>query len=238
MWWKGIPRKFWPPVLDKVVALADRIRVLIPHDPGFPVMVTVTSMEDFQLKIHYYGKPQDWNRQAPADKPFGIGEGGSMLWGLPAVFSLYNGERSYESRLGMQEGIAIELYWYLVEQRKISAFTSIFTITGSCFEPFPLGGGDAEGIALGPFIEGQPGIQPERMPAWATYNPGYDLSQPLYKTNPVFDAIKAAYSPGVPVPSPWDHRVESKKPAHHHQRQQLKKWNSFGCITGGFKKSI
>ena len=172
LWWKGMPRKFWPPVLDKVVALADRIRVLDPTRPW----ISSDGDGDFHGRlptyIYHYGKPQDWNRQAPADKPFGIGEGGSMLWGSPAVFSLYNGERSYESRLGMQEGIAIELYWYLVEQRKISAFTSIFTITGSCFEPFSLGGGNAEGIALGPFVEGQPGIQPERIPAWATYNPG------------------------------------------------------------------
>ena len=108
LWWKGMPRKFWPPVLDKVVALADRIRVLDPTRPW----ISSDGDGDFHGRlptyIYHYGKPQDWNRQAPADKPFGIGEGGSMLWGSPAVFSLYNGERSYESRLGMQEGIAID----------------------------------------------------------------------------------------------------------------------------------
>ena len=153
------------------------------------------------------------------------------------VFSLYNGERSYESRLGMQEGIAIELYWYLVEQRKISAFTSIFTITGSCFERFSLGGGNAEGIPLGPFTEGKPLIQPERMLVWATYNPGYDLSQPLYKTNPVFDAIKAAYSPGEPVPSPWDHRVESKKRPPP-SKATIKKVAFIGDTQGDSKKAF
>ena len=97
--------------------------------------------------------------------------------------------------LGMQEGIAIEIYWYLVEQRKISAFTSIFTITGSCFDSFALGD-KSDAISFGQFVEGQPGIQPEQIPGWATYNPGYDLNQPLYKTTPVFDAVKAAYSSG------------------------------------------
>jgi len=211
LWWKGIPRKFWPPVLDKVVALADRVRMLDSTRPW----ISSDGDGDFHGRlptyIYHYGKPQDWNRQAPPDKPFGIGEGGSMLWGSPVVFSLYNGERSYESRLGMQEGIAIEIYWYLVEQRKISAFTSIFTITGSCFDSFALGDGKQDGITFGPFVEGQPGMQPERIAAWATYNPGYDMNQPLYKPTPVFEAVKAAYAPGGPVASPWDHRVESKK---------------------------
>ena len=237
LWWKGMPRKFWPPVLDKVVALADRISVLDPTRPW----ISSDGDGDFHGRlptyIYHYGKPQDWNRQAPADKPFGIGEGGSMLWGSPAVFSLYNGERSYEGRLGMQEGIAIELYWYLVEQRKISAFTSIFTITGSCFEPFALGEGNAAGIPLGPFVDGQPGIQPERIPAWATYNPGYDMNQPLYKTNPVFDAIKAAYSPGQPLPSPWDHRVESKKRPPP-PKATINKVAFIGDTRGELKKSL
>ena len=237
LWWKGMPRKFWPPVLDKVVALADRIKVLDPTRPW----ISSDGDGDFHRRlptyIYHYGKPQDWNRQAPTDKPFGIGEGGSMLWGSPAVFSLYNGERSYEGRLGMQEGIAIELYWYLVEQRKISAFTSIFTITGSCFDPFSLGDGNAEGIAFGPHVEGQPGIQPERIPAWATYNPGYDMSQPLYKANPVFDAIKAAYSPGGPVPSPWDHRVESvKRPPP--PKATINKVAFIGDTQGYLKKAL
>ncbi len=235
LWWKGIPRKFWPPVIDKVVALADRVKALDPTRPW----ISSDGDGDFHGRlptyIYHYGKPQDWNRQAPADKPFGIGEGGSMLWGSPVVFSAYNGDRAYENRVGMQEGIAIEIYWYLAEQRKISAFTSIFTITGSCFQTFPLGDGGPEGIRFGPFVEGQPGIQPERMAAWATYNPGYDIGQPLYKTTPVFEAVKAAYAPGGPVPSPWDHRVESKRRPSP-PTSTIKKIAFAGELQGDLKK--
>ena len=237
LWWKGIPRKFWPPVLDKVVALADRVKVLDPTRPW----ISSDGDGDFHGRlptyIYHYGKPQDWNRQAPPDKPFGIGEGGSMLWGSPVVFSLYNGERSYESRVGMQEGIAIEIYWYLTEQRKISAFTSIFTITGSCFDPFAIGEGQGEGITFGPFVEGQPGMQPEKIPSWVTYNPGYDLKQPLYKQTPVFAAVKAAYSPGGPVATPWDHRVESpKRPPPPDAK--ITKLGFIGDGNGQFRKAL
>ena len=86
LWWKGIPRKYWPPVLDKVVALADRVKALDPTRPW----ISSDGDGDFHGRlptyIYHYGKPQDWNRQAPPDKPFGIGEGGSMLWGSPGCF--------------------------------------------------------------------------------------------------------------------------------------------------------
>jgi Glycosyl hydrolases family 2, sugar binding domain/Glycosyl hydrolases family 2/Glycosyl hydrolases family 2, TIM barrel domain len=235
IWWKGTPRKFWPPVIDKVVALADRIKVLDPTRPW----ISSDGDGDFHgrlpIYIYHYGKPQDWNRQAPKDKPFGIGEGGSMLWGSPAVFSAYNGERSFESRLGMQEGTAIEIYWYLTEQRKISAFTSVFTIAGSCFEPFHLSG---RAIMFGPFTEGQPGMQPEQMGSFGlNFNPGYDPAQPFYKTTPVFDAVKAAYAPGGPAPSPWDHRVQSA-PRPVPPAATIKKISFIGDAQGDLKKPL
>ena len=50
-----------------------------------------------------------------------------------------------------------------------------------------------DGIAFTSFVEGKPGVQPERIgPYSTTVNPGYDPSLPLYKTWPMFDAIKAA----------------------------------------------
>ena len=217
LWFKGIPRKFWPPVVDKVVALADRVRALDPTRPW----ISSDGDGDFHGKlpvyIYHYGKPQDWERDAPPDRPFGIGEGGSMIWGSPRVYSAYNGERSYESLQGMEEGTAIELYEYLSEERKICAFCSVFTIAHTCFQPLELGVARPDGpptaddgMVFGPFVEGQPGIQPERLPATGmNFNPGYDPSQPLYRTTPSFEAVKAAYAPGGPAPCPWDHRVKS-----------------------------
>jgi hypothetical protein len=58
-----------------------------------------------------------------------------MVWGSPVIFSAYNGDRSYESEQGMMEGAAIEFYQYLVEQRKLAAFSSIFTFEGTGLKP-------------------------------------------------------------------------------------------------------
>lgn len=214
LWWNGTPRKFWQPVIDNTAALADRIKILDPTRPW----ISSDGDGDFHGKlptyIYHYGSPQDWQRNAPKNKPFGIGEGGSMLWGSPPVFAAYNGERSYESLEGLREGIAIETYWYLAEQRKISAFTSIFTILGTCFETIPLGVADAkntspnDGIYFSDYTEGVPGVQPEKLPAYSlNLNPGYDASQPFYKPTPAFEAVKAAYNPAGPLPSKYDHRV-------------------------------
>jgi Glycosyl hydrolases family 2, sugar binding domain/Glycosyl hydrolases family 2, TIM barrel domain/Glycosyl hydrolases family 2 len=245
LWWKGIPRKFWPPVIDHVVALADLVRALDPTRPW----ISSDGDGDFHGKlptyIYHYGKPQDWHRQAPKDKPFGIGEGGSMIWGSPVVFSAQNGERSYESRLGMQEGTAIEIYGYLVEQRKMSAFCSVFTIAGSCFQSLQLGVTNPkgrpspdDGIVFGPFVEGQPGMQPERMPAWGTnFNPGYDPSQPFYITTPVFEAVKAAYAPDGPLPCPWDHKIQSP-PRPEPPPATIKQVAFIGDTEGALKKAL
>lgn len=217
LWWRGTPRKYWPPVIDGIVGLADDVRALDPTRPW----ISCDGDGDFHGKLptfmYHYGKPQDWNRQAPENRPFGVGEGGSMVWGSPAVFSVYNGERSYESALGMEEGTAIETYYYLTEQRKMAAFCSVFTINGACFRQLPLGLGDEgqtqssdAGIVFGPFVEGQPGMQPERIAPYSTnFNPGFDPSLPLYQTTPVFEAVKAAYTPGGPQPCEWDHLVQT-----------------------------
>ncbi len=218
LWWNGNPRQYWDPVIDNVVKLSDRIKVLDPTRPW----ISSDGDGDFHGRlptyIYHYGKPQDWNRQAPKDKPFGIGEGGSMIWGSPAVFSAYNGERSYENRTGMQEGIAIETYWYLTEQRKISAFTSVFTISNICFETIPLGVADSkkasltDGIYFGKYEEGVPGMQPEHLPPYVTnFNSGYDSTQPFYKTTAVFEAVKAAYNPSGALPCKYDHRDTTLK---------------------------
>jgi beta-galactosidase len=90
-------------------------------------------------------------------------------------------------------------------------------VAGECFQPLHLGAANPDGlpdshdgIVFGPFVEGQPGIQPERMPARSTnFNPGYDPDQPLYIPTPVFEAVKAAYAPDGPLPSQWNHLVQS-----------------------------
>ena len=217
LWWIGVPRDTWEPIIEKFADLSNRVKALDPTRPW----ISSDGDGDFHGRlpafVYHYGSPNDWLRNAPKDKPFGIGEGGSMIWGSPAVFSVYNGDRSYENSEGMREGIAIECYRYLTEQRKISAYCSIFTFTGVSFTTLPLGVADRtkpptadDGIVFGPFIEGQPGMQPERLaPNSTNFNPGYDPNLPLFETTIVYDAIKAAYAPGSPEPCKWDHFVKT-----------------------------
>lgn len=216
-WWEGMPRELWPPVIDEVVALADRVRALDPTR----AWISSDGDGDFNGRlpayVYHYGKPHDWNRDAPENRPFGIGEGGSMLWGSPAVFSAYNGERSYESLEGMMEGAAIEAYWYLSEQRKMAAYCSLFTFEFLAFEPLPLGLDGAprlptasDGVFFTGYKEGRPGLQPERLgPYLSVFNPGFDPHLPLYRPTVLHDVYQAAYAPDGPQPSPWDHRRES-----------------------------
>lgn len=244
IWWKGIPRQFWPPVIDNVTALAEEVKQVDPTRPW----ISSDGDGDFHGKlptyIYHYGTPQDWNRQAPKDKPFGIGEGGSMIWGSPQVYAAYNGDRSFENRKGMDEGIAIETYWYLTEQRKISAFCSVFTLADICFPNIKLGVNNAANpvdkpvIVFPPFAEGQPGMQPEQLSARGlNFNPGYDLSQPLYEKNPSFEAVKAAYAPGKPRPCPWDHRTNSK-PASKTIAVPIKQVGFVGDKNSDLKKAL
>lgn len=217
LWWKGVPRDYWQPIIEKSADLADRIKILDPTRPW----ISSDGDGDFHGRlptyIYHYGNPHSWERNAPKDKPFGIGEGGSMLWGSPVVFSAYNGERSYESNEGMMDGIAREIYHYLVVQRNMSAYTSIFTFEGSGFHSLPLGLNDKsripddnDGIFFGPFKEGQPGIQPDRILPYSTkFNPGYDPNLPFIMPTASFEAIKAAYAPGKPAPCEWDHFISS-----------------------------
>jgi hypothetical protein len=69
---------------------------------------------------------------------------------------------------------------------------------------------DDDGIVFGPLVEGQPGMQPERLPPYSTrFNPGYDPKLKEFETTPVFEAVKAAYNPAGPVPCQWDHVTKS-----------------------------
>jgi beta-galactosidase len=216
-WWEGMPRELWPAAIDGTVALADRVRALDPTR----AWVSSDGDGDFDGRlpayVYHYGKPHDWKRDAPENRPFGIGEGGSMVWGSPAVFSAYNGERSYENLEGMMEGAAIEAYWYLSEERKMAAYCSLFTFEFLGFERLPLGmegpprkPTEADGVFFSSYKEGQPGLQPERLgPYLSAFNPGFDPHLPLYKPTPVHEAYEAAYAPGGPRPSRWDHRPEN-----------------------------
>jgi beta-galactosidase len=145
-------------------------------------------------------------------KPWGIGEHSMAYYGTPEQVSKYNGERAYESQQGRMEGLANECYDLIANQRKMGAsYVSVFNIAWYALKPLPFGKKDIttapslnDGIFFNDYVEGVPGIQPERMgPYCSTFNPGYDPNLPLYEPWPMFDAIRAANAPGGPARSEW-----------------------------------
>ncbi len=175
--------------------------------------------------VGHYGDENGMKNWASRGKPWGVGEHSMAYYGTPEQVSKYNGQRAYESQLGRMEGLAYECYDLIAMQRRHNAsYTSVFNIAWYALKPLPLGLADTtrpptleDGVFLTrPYVEGKPGVQPERIgPYGTTFNPGYDSSLPLYDTWPMFDAIKAANAPGGPAPSEWSRKPVEKeeKPA-------------------------
>lgn len=169
--------------------------------------------------VGHYGDENGMKNWASKGKPWGVGEHSMAYYGTPAQVSKYNGARAYESQLGRMEGLAYECYDLIAMQRKHGAsYTSVFNIAWYALQPLELGLPDIsqspalkDGIFFtAPYVEGKPGVQPERMgPYSTTLNPGYDPALPLYKPWPMFEAIRQANAPGGPAPSKW-----SQMPSH------------------------
>ncbi len=107
------------------------------------------------------------------------------------------------------EGVAGEAVHLLNLQKKYDAsYRSIFNIVWYGLKPLELGLKDttmvpqsADGVFFNPFQEEKPGVQPERLgPYTSTLNPGYDPALPLYRTWPLFDAIKASFADNNNIP--------------------------------------
>ena len=152
------------------------------------------------INIHY-GGDGELQRASESGKPFAIGETSMAYYGTPKQVSKFNGNRAYESDLGRMEGLAYECYGLLTSQQKFGAnYQSVFNIVWYSIQPLPFGKTDLtkapsldEGIFFGKYHEGMPGMQPERLgPYVSTLNPGYDLSLPLYRPWPMFNAIHDA----------------------------------------------
>ena len=151
--------------------------------------------------IVHYGGTDAMNRAQKNGKPWGVGEAGMAYYGTPAQVAETNGMRAYESFEGRMEGVAASSYQSLIAQRDRNAiYQSVFNMVWYGLKPLPLGLKDTtrapeltDGVYFTHFKEGEPGVQPERLgPYCTTLNPGYDASLPLYRTWPLFDAIKDA----------------------------------------------
>jgi beta-galactosidase len=156
--------------------------------------------------IVHYGGTDAMNRAQKNGRPWGVGEAGMAYYGTPAQVAETNGMRAYESFEGRMEGVAASSYQSLIAQRDRNAiYQSVFNMVWYGLRPLPLGLKDTtrapdinDGVYFTHFKEGEPGVQPERLgPYCTTLNPGYDPSLPLYRTWPLFDAIRDAGSAGV-----------------------------------------
>lgn len=156
---------------------------------------------------------------AEPNKPLMIGESGGTYYATPKQLSVFNGDRAFESYLGRNEALAIDLYDNVVHMALPKlAYYSASEVVWFGLEHLNLGYSDYsrlpglhDGVLCAkPFEEGKPGIQPERIPPYvATVNPGWDASLPLYKPLPMFEAMKAALAAGGPQPCPWDHKPKA-----------------------------
>lgn len=214
---KGASADVHAQVTDQIVGLAHRIQELDP------TRAWISSDGDRDLGgrlptfMDHYGDPAGWAREAPTSKPFGIGEASSAYYGSPAYEARFNGDRAYESMQGRMEALAIESYNLIRGERPLCAYSSVFNLVWYGLQPLALGLPDTrrsptptDGITFGPYKEGKPGMQPERLgPYSTTLNPSYDPRLPLYRPWPMWDAVRAAYAPGGPAPSRWDHRPTS-----------------------------
>jgi beta-galactosidase len=156
-----------------------------------------------------HGTPLD--RLPSIDKPLMVGESGGSYYARPGQLAQFNGERAYESYAGRNEALGIDLYDNVT--RMAGPRLAYFSASETCWfglEHLPLGYRDfsrlpteADGVFLTrPYREGQPGIQPERIPPYVcTLNPGWDAAVPLYKPLAMYEAEKAALA--RPGPLPW-----------------------------------
>jgi beta-galactosidase len=103
-----------------------------------------------------------------------------------------------------------------------ASYTTIFNMVWYALKPLSLGKKEistaptlADGIFFGSYVEGQPGVQPERIgPYSTTLNPGYDPNLPLYDTWPLYDAIRAANAEPVSAWSSYA-TVDTMAYVHH-----------------------
>lgn len=204
---------------DKLVAVGLRGRELDPTR----AWLSCDGDEDLQGKLPVWSKHHGLAVSTIPDvgKPQMIGESGGTYYATPKQLSVFNGDRAYESYLGRNEAMAIDLYENVVQLAlpKLAAYSPSEMVWFG-LEHLPLGKRDlsrvpalSEGVFFGPFAEDQPGMQPERLPPYCgTLNPGWDPDLPLYRPLPMFHAMKAALAKGGPRPCPWDHRPAATAP--------------------------
>lgn len=164
----------------------------------------------------HYGSTETYINEAKStDKPYGVGEACIAYYATPRQAEMYVGDRAYRSYQDFSDAVAIDAYELLKVQRHVGVYCSIWNAGYYGVEELPLGMADTskaaaknDGVFItAPYIEGQPGMQLERIPPYrAQYNPGYDARYPLYQPLPLLRAVQAAYHQPEPLACEWDRR--------------------------------
>lgn len=179
--------------------------IVMKYDPTRP-WISADGEDDgdgiLPATVGHYGDLSSMKRWVAIGKPWGIGEHSMAYYGTPEQVARYNGEQAYESQYGRMVGLADECYHLLANQHEMGAsYASVFNMAWYALKPLPLGKQDLsaspsiteDGVFFPGYVEGVPGVQPERMgPYCTTFNPGYDPALPLYEPWPMYDAMRAA----------------------------------------------
>ena len=198
-------------LVDHYRIWADTCRKLDPSRPWISADGEDDGEGRLPVYIVHYGGFQSMDRGQKSTKPWGVGESGNAYYGTPEQVAATNGDRAYESFLGRMEGVAVSSYQSLIAQRqRNAAYRSVFNLVWYGLQPLELGLRDTsrapqlkDGVYFTYFKDGQEGVQPERLgPYTTTLNPGYDPSLPLYRTWPLFEAIRDASADSL-KPSKW-----------------------------------
>jgi len=194
-----------------------------------------------------HGLPDPQKLPPDLDKPLMVGESGGTYYARPGQLAVFNGDRAYESYIGRNEALAIDVYDNVVNLAlpRLAYFspaeTAWFGIEHLNFgyRDFRRLPNAQDGVWFKPFEEGKPGVQPERLPPYvATLNPGWDPGLPLYKPLPMFKAQKAAQAVGGPQPCPWDRKPEIQKPAVPAVAADIKRVAFAGTPAGELHKRL
>ncbi len=165
--------------------------------------------------IHTGDKVKD---TIPPNKVWGVTEGGSSYYGKAGYYEKFVGDRAYRSFNDRMDGLAIEDYNLVRTLRQDGAdISNVWNLVWHALKPLPLGLKNeseknlklTDGVFFGPYVEGKPVIQPERIaPFSLTVNPGFDPSLPLYNPYPLFTAMQSAMAPDGTQPCKWDRTDE------------------------------
>ncbi len=204
---------------EKVGRLMDIARELDPTRDWISADGSLDWFGRFPVLMAHYA-PQELYERAKREygKPVGVGEGTIGYYGTPVHASAFVGDLAFRSIQDRMKGVAVQAYGDLKAQLSADfSYMSVFNLAWYGLKPLPLGHANQHnpptlenGVLFGPYQEGKPGVQPERLgPYCSTFNPGYDPKLPLYSPWPLYEAIKSVFSPGGPLPSPYATEIAS-----------------------------